>query len=130
MFLVLSAWIPNIFYHDYTFFTNPVPWEKMLSLTLRLYVSVLAISAIQYWLSLRIRNFIAALGIGVALLIIGFMIFPWDKIIYYPYAYPGVTFFKDKTSEPMGKQGIYSVVWMTGILALSFWDTVQRREKG
>jgi hypothetical protein len=130
MFLVLSAWIPNIFYHNYSFFTSAVPWEKLLSLSSRLYVSVLAMAAIQYWLSLRIRNFIAPMGIGVALMIIGFMIFQWDKIIYYPYAYTGVTFFKDKTSEPMGIQGIYSFVWMGAILALSFWDTVTRREKG
>ena len=130
MFLVLCAWIPNIFYHDYAFFTTAVPWEKMLSLSLRLYVAVLGMAAIQYWISLRIRNFIAPMGIGVALLIIGFMIFQRNKIIYYPYAYAAVTFFKDKSSEPMGIQGVYSFVWMGAILALSFWDTVTRREKG
>jgi lantibiotic transport system permease protein len=130
MFLVLSGYIANIFYSDYTFFSTAVPWNKLLSLTGRLYVSVLAMTTIQYWISLRFRNYMAPLGIGVGLLVIGFMILSWKKVIYYPYAYTAVTFFLDKPSQPMGEQRIWSFVWMAGILALSFWDTVKRREKG
>jgi lantibiotic transport system permease protein len=130
MFLVLSGYIANIFYSEYSFFSTPVPWDTLLSYTGKLYVSVLAMTTIQYWISLRFRNYMAPLGIGVGLLIVGFMILGWDKVRYYPYAYPAVTFFIDKPSKPMGIQGTWSFIWMAGILALSFWDTVTRREKG
>lgn len=130
MFLLLSGYIANIFYSDYTFFSTPVPWDRLLKSTSRLYVSVLAMTSIQFWISLRLRNYIAPMGIGIGLLICGFMIFQWDKIIYYPYMYPAVTFFKDKLTGQMGVQGMWSLVYMAAITALSFWDTVTRREKG
>lgn len=130
MFLVLSGYIANIFRPGYSFFSSAVPWEMLFSITGRLYVSILAMTAIQYWISLRLRNYIAPVGIGLALLIVGLMIMQWDKIIYYPYAYTAVTFFKDNASKPMGPQGWYSVIWMAAILGLSFWDSVNRRERG
>jgi hypothetical protein len=130
LFLVLSGYIANIFQPDYTFFSTPVPWNTMLWFTIKLYVSVLGISAIQYWISLRIRNFIAPLAIGVGLLIVGFMIVQWDKSIYYPYIYTAISFFVKKNFTGIDNHEIYSMVWMAGIIALSFWDTVTRREKG
>jgi hypothetical protein len=130
MFLVLSGYITNIFRPGYTFLTTEVPWDLLFTMTARLYISILAMSAIQYWISLRLRNYIAPVGIGLALVITGIMIMQWDKIVYYPYAYTAVTFFKDNASKPMGVQGIYSVIWMAAILVLSFWDTVTRKERG
>jgi lantibiotic transport system permease protein len=130
MFLVLAAYIANIFIPEFAFFKTPVPWKLMLSFTGKLYVSVLAMTAIQYWISLRLRNYIAPLGIGLGLLIIGLTALQWDKIVYYPYTYVAVTFFKDGMSKPMGPQGWYSVFGMAGILLLSFWDTINRKERG
>lgn len=130
MFLILSGYIANIFRPGYSFFATEVPWDRLFSITAKLYVSILAVTAIQYWISLRLRNYIAPVGIGLALLITGIMALQWEKIIYYPYAYTAVTFFKDGASKAMGKQGVYSVIWMAAILALSFWDTINRREKG
>jgi lantibiotic transport system permease protein len=130
MFLVLSGYIANIFRPGYSFFSAAVPWENLFLISGRLYVSILALTAIQYWISLRLRNYIAPVGIGLALLITGIMAMKWDKIIYYPYAYTAVTFFKDGASKAMGKQGMFSVIWMAAILVLSFWDTINRREKG
>lgn len=130
MFLVLSGYIANIFRPGYSFFASAVPWDTLFLITAKLYISLLAVTAIQYCISLRLRNNIAPVGIGLALLITGIMAMQWDKIIYYPYAYTAVTFFKDGASKPMGVQGMYSMIWMAAILALSFWDTIHRREKG
>jgi hypothetical protein len=94
------------------------------------YIAVLAMTAIQYWMSLRMRNYIAPLGIGLALIIIGIIILPWSKVIYFPYAYTAVTFFKNKGSNGLADHEIYSLVWFGVVLSLAFWDTVNRKERG
>lgn len=101
----------------------------MLFVSARMYVALLAMTVIQYWLSLRLRNYIAPVGIGLALLITGIMIMKWEKIFYYPYAYTALTYFRELNQGSM-KHLHYSYIWFAGVLLLSFWDTVQRKERG
>ena len=56
-----------------------------------LYVSIFAISAMQFWLSLRFKNFIAPLAIGFCLWIMApLMLFSmnWSFADRYPYSFP------------------------------------------
>jgi hypothetical protein len=87
-------------------------------------------TSIQYWLSLRMRNYIGPLGIGLALVIIGIMILKWSKVIYYPYAYTAVTFFRTPESNGLAKHEVYSLVWFAVVLVLAFFDTARRKERG
>lgn len=130
LFILTGAVVANTFRSQYTFFDTAVPWEKLLQFTARQYIAVLGMTAIQYWLSLRLRNYIAPLGIGLALIIIGIVALGWGKIIYYPYAYSAVTFFKTKQSNGLANHEVYSIIWFVVILLLAFRDTVKRRERG
>jgi lantibiotic transport system permease protein len=130
VFLLSGAVLANTFRSQFTFFDNPVPWEKMLSFTGRQYIAILGMTSIQYWLSLRLRNYIAPLGIGLALVILGILILGWSKVIYYPYAYTAVTFFKLKQSNGLANHEVYSILWFVIVLGLAFWDTINRRERG
>ena len=130
IFVLSGGIIANTFRSRYTFFDTPVPWEKILRFTAKQYIAVLAMTSIQYWLSLRLRNYIAPLGIGLALIIIGIVFLGWSKIIYYPYAYSAVTFFKTKQSNGLANHEVYSLIWFVVILALAFRDTAKRRERG
>ncbi|WP_315817522.1 hypothetical protein [Paraflavitalea speifideaquila] len=60
-----------------------------------MYVSILAVTVIQYWISLRLKNYIAPVGIGLALLITGLVVIQWEHIRYYPFAYTMLTYFTD-----------------------------------
>lgn len=130
LFVIGSAMISNIFRSQYNFFDNPVPWEKLLRFSARQYIAILAMTSIQYWISLRLRNYIAPLGIGLALFILGIVLLQWDKVIYYPYAYTAVTFFKTKQSNGLANHEVYSILWFVGVLGLAFWDSVRRKERG
>ena len=130
LFVVASGLVANAFRPQYTFFDNPVPWERLLTLTARQYIAILGMTAIQYWISLRIKNYIAPLGIGLALVIIGIIILEWPKVIYYPYAYTAVTFFIKKQSNGIANYEVFSILWFVGVLGLAFWDTVRRKERG
>ena len=65
------------------------------------------------------------LGIGLALLITGFIILNWSKIIYFPYAYTILTYMKAG-----GKHEYYSLIWFAVITMIGFFDTINRKERG
>lgn len=132
-FLVISGYATSLVNAGYSFTQRPVPWNKLFILSGKLYISSLAITSIQYWLSLRFKNYIAPLGIGLALLITGLIILQWEKIAYYPYAYTALSFFRGANpgaSATLGKNEWYSLVWFVIILLLGFADTVKRKEHG
>lgn len=129
LFLLLTGYIANMVVSGFTFFDSPIPWKEMLTISGKMYVSILAVTAIQYWISLRLKNFIAPIGIGLALMVTGLMIIQWGKIIYYPYAYTALTYFKDLNKGRLVHLN-YSWIWFAGIILLAFWDTVKRKERG
>jgi hypothetical protein len=130
VFILGGAVIANTFRPQFQFFDTALPWRSLFSFTAKQYIAILGMTAIQYWLTLRLKNYIAPLGIGLALVIIGILILSWSKVIYYPYAYTAVTFFKNKGSNGLANHEIYSIIWFVAILALAFWDTAKRKERG
>jgi hypothetical protein len=127
--ILLSGYVANMIHGSYGFFSEPVPWSDLLRISAQMYASILGLTAIQYWLSLRLKNYIAPLGIGIGLLFTGLIIIQWDKVVYYPYAYSALTFFKGFNKG--GKTHLlYSYIWFAGIMLLAFWDTIKRKERG
>ncbi|WP_276481878.1 ABC transporter permease [Paraflavitalea pollutisoli] len=127
--IILTGLAASAVNNGYKFSGTPIPWYDMLLVTSKIYISVLAMTAIQYWISLRLRNYIAPVGIGLALLITAVMIIQWKKIVYYPYAYTALTYFRNLNKGGMNHL-TYSFIWFAGILALGFLDTVKRKERG
>ncbi|MBO9563011.1 MAG: ABC transporter permease [Niastella sp.] len=129
--ILVAGYGANAIHGTYKFFDTAVPWTDMLTVTGKMYTAVLAMTAIQYWISLRFKNFIAPIGIGLALLITGIMIVQWKHVVYYPYAYTLLTYFKNLNKGNAVLVHLnYSWIWFVGITLLAFWDTVKRKERG
>jgi len=130
--IIIMSCLANLFQRQYTFFQHPVPWQTMLFLIGKIYFSVLAITAIQYWISLRFRNFIAPVGIGLGLLITGFIIHDWERLYVYPYMYPAISFIPDFEKMPgfVAKSQWFDLAWFVVVLLVGFFDMVTRKEKG
>jgi hypothetical protein len=131
-FIIITACAVNLLYNEYGFFDHSVPWQELFTLTLKLYFSVQAIIAIQYFLSLRFRNFIIPVGIGLALLITGLMIHQWEQLYYYPYMYPIIFFLRDfqKKAGFVSTAQVFDSLWFIVVLLIAFLDMATRREKG
>jgi hypothetical protein len=131
-FIIIAGCAVSLVHKEYTFFDHQVPWNTLLTVTLKLYFSVQAITAIQYWLSLRFRNFIIPVGIGLALLITGFMIHQWEQLYYYPYMYPAIFFWRDFQNKAgfVSKAQVFDTICFALVLSIAFWDMATRREKG
>jgi lantibiotic transport system permease protein len=127
--MLLVGYIANAVHSDYHFFSQSVPWSDILTTSSKMYVSILGMTAAQYWLSLRLKNYIAPLGIGLAFLITSLMLMQWDKVVYFPYAYTAITYFNEPVRDSLAHLH-YSYIWFVGLLLLAFWDTVKRKERG
>lgn len=130
--VILSSCAANLVQKGYTFFDHAVPWKSMFVLIVKTYFSILAITAIQYWLSLRFRNFIIPVGIGLGLLITGFMIHEWEHLYFHPYMYPLISFLPSfqKNTAFVFKAQLLDVSWFAVVLMAAFWDMTRRKEKG
>jgi hypothetical protein len=130
--IFLSGLITHELNSDYRLLVDSVPLMTMLAFSYRIYIGLLAITAVQYWLSLRFRNFIVPLGVGIGLWIIGIVLMDWDKIIYYPYAYPIFMFFTDFNLYPetLVQLTVCSVCSFIILLTASYLDIATKRERG
>lgn len=131
IFMIIAGYATSLINSNYHFTEKEIPWRRLCILSARLYISSLAITSIQYWLSLRLKNYIAPLGIGLALLITGIMLLQWEKIYYYPYAYTALTFFRGNNPEVntgLNKNEWFSLGWFIIILLLGFIDSITKKE--
>ena len=134
LFMFGSGILANLIHKEYSFLSNGMQLDLLLKMNLRTFVSLLGIISIQYWLSLRIKNFIVPIAIGLGLLITGLIIMQWEHIYKYPYAFPILTFMS------MGGQGLKgklllnhelnSIGYFATFTLLAFLDMRYRKERG
>ncbi|TCJ18636.1 hypothetical protein EPD60_03815 [Flaviaesturariibacter flavus] len=132
--MIGNAALVNIINPKFPFFHMALDWKALIHLNVKTFVSVLSISAFQYWLSLRFKSFVAPVGIGLALLIAGLIAtgFGWEHVDKIPFAYPILTL----KSMMMPKQDYlvkhewYSLAYTALFLVLGFLDLRYRKERG
>jgi hypothetical protein len=102
---------------------------RVLSDYAHIYVSVLAICAIQFWIGLRSKNFIVPIAIGIACWFVGtIMVFENKSAAspYFPYSFHAIRLsdvFKPRLSQVEWTSFGYSILF----LVLGFLDFKRRR---
>tara|TARA_R110002073_G_scaffold89852_6_gene212483 strand:+ start:3302 stop:4075 length:774 start_codon:yes stop_codon:yes gene_type:complete len=91
-FFLAGGYISGILFPDLNYTSFSPDYLKLFKTIGASFVALLGILGLQFWLSFRVKNFIIPLGIGMILVIAGFVIAnsPNDAI-YYPYAYNTLT---------------------------------------
>ena len=133
-FMILAAVLGNVFNAKFTFLSSSINWQTLLQLNLKTYIATLGISAVQYWVSLRFKNFITPLGIGVALVIIAIVAMAARSahIYKYPYSFAMLTYdFMQKKNRPfLENHELNSIAYFIFFILLGFLDMRLRKEKG
>ena len=134
VFMIGGALLANLIHKEYPFFSHGAQWDLILKMNLKSFISLLGIISIQYWLSLRVKNFIVPIAIGLALLITAMIILQWEHISKVPYAFPFLTF------SSIAKGGVKKILFQNhemnsiGYFAfftmLAFLDMRYRKERG
>lgn len=135
IFDILAAIVPNLFYPKYGFLKHAIDWGALLKLNTKTFISLLGIISLQYWLSLRFRNFIVPIGIGLGLLIICMVALSWEHSDKLPYAFPLLTLmhsFEGKTSGSsfFFNHELNSIAYFLVFTLLAFLDLRFRKERG
>lgn len=93
MLIILDGWALTSWIKQ----ANPnhlsLNWFPIEKLAIQSFISALPILSIHFWLSFRIKNLITNVGIGLIGIITGLVLASpgtWDKVIYYPYAFPAL----------------------------------------
>lgn len=134
LFMIGGAVLANLVHKDYTFLSHSINIKNILLMNLKSFVSLLGIISIQYWLSLRLKNFIVPIAIGLCLLIGSMIGNQWQHIYKVPYAYAFLTTLTmDRTLRggPLFQNHeLNSMCWFVAVTALAFFDMRFRKERG
>jgi hypothetical protein len=110
---------------------QPFNFYKVLADNANSYVAITALTAIQFWIGLRSKNFIVPIAIGLAAWLGGtLMVFEYHSpaALYFPYSFHAISLseFKDRLLQVEWTSVGYAFV----ILLLGFWDFKRRRMVG
>lgn len=85
--IFLTGAIPPLFYSDIVFPKETFPFRDFIQGNATFFIHSLPILALQYGLSLHIRNFIIPISVGFALLIAALIAMGWSQGYWMPYTY-------------------------------------------
>ena len=131
VFLFIALLIAGAFLPSMQLFTASPDWGQVLQLNIDSYLLVAGMLSIQFWLSMRIRNFIAPLGIGFALWFAGGLLaldMHWSFADRYPHGYPWMMVSKDYASMEI-RIKVWSVVYAVVFFGIALLDLQRRKSK-
>lgn len=113
--LFTVAYILHLLHPEYEFNFHQPDLSRLISVLLRLLIAVSAIVGFQYWLSLKFKNYIIPMGIGIGLFIAGiiFSVSNTPYSMYFPFSYPFL--YHDFKMLPVDKVGIESFGWLNNM---------------
>jgi lantibiotic transport system permease protein len=129
IFLCISGFATDMLYP--TLYERGIDIYQIIVINTQGWLLVLGLSAIQFWLSLRFKNFIAPLAIGVAGWFLSpMMLFEFKTTIvqYYPYAFTILGVMPDYQANIVDYQW-YSILTALLFLGIAFWEFSTRKIK-
>ncbi|MDF9798678.1 hypothetical protein OKW21_003941 [Catalinimonas alkaloidigena] len=87
--MLISGGILGFIRPELQLFDAPPDFIFLFKLAIKTLLSVSGMLAIQFWVSMRFKNFIVALGVGViGFVLSSLLIDSWYYVIFIPYTYP------------------------------------------
>jgi lantibiotic transport system permease protein len=116
-------------------FTTSIKWEAWLKANAMTYINILGLSAVQFWLGIRFKNFLVPVGIGIFLLLLAPMLMFAFKIEFaylHPHSLPiyaGMLIEKNDFSDFPGIKQLASLAHVVVFLLLVNFDYFNRKIK-
>jgi hypothetical protein len=105
-----------------------IPWKAFLNGNSKFFFDCLPILALQYGISLRIRNFLVPLGVGLGLYVASMIAVHWKYGYVIPYTYCAYEF-TGRTAEK-----VHTHLWATGyavlFIVLAYLFYITQKDKG
>lgn len=129
--IYLTGVIPCLFYHDVHYPAEAFPFTKFLKGSGQFFLDALPILALQYLVSLRFRNFLVPLGVGLGLYVASFIAVHWKYGYWIPYTYCYYNFLDKRSPLPKTISiQTWALGYFAGLTALSYILYISGKEKG
>ncbi len=79
--MALVCIIFNTIYPEFKFFSHQLDMQLYGTMIIETYISILALSTLQFWMGIRFKNFLLPIGVGIILSILGMINLIGYKII-------------------------------------------------
>lgn len=109
---LLAGWILGFLRPEYEFHQNVPQTAHFGKILVHSYISVLGVVGLHYWMSVRWKNFIIPIGIGLCGYIISVMLSAaqrFDLAIFFPYSYPAMI------GNELGMENAADLIWWGGL---------------
>ena len=127
--IFLTAIIPSLVF-DKHLPEQSIPFLFFLNGNIKFFIVCLPIVAIQYLVSLKFRNFLISIGIGI-LGHIGTLIgFSWKYIFISPFSYCIISIMPAKRVEMNVNIYLLSICYFTLIMIINYFLYVNKKDKG
>ncbi|HXB07508.1 MAG TPA: ABC transporter permease [Puia sp.] len=124
----LTGALPGIFFRDVPYPAEAFPWKGVGNGSLRFFLDILPVVALQYLLSLRFKNFLIPLGAGLGLYVASMIAVHWRHGYWIPYTYSAYNFMGN------APQKFHTHWWAAGytllFIGLAYILYITRKEKG
>lgn len=120
--MLISAAVLAVFRPELKLLEQEPDFVLLITLAVKTLLSIAGMLALQFWISMRFRSFIVALGVGVIGFVICSLLLEWPYIVYLPYAYPMLYLEGVAEASLLGRTEIMSLVYLLVFSILGVLD--------
>ena len=129
--IYLTGVLPCLFFSNVHYPPEPFPFGLFLKGSGQFFVKALPILALQYMVSLRFRNFMVPLGVGLGLYVASFVAVHWKYGYWIPYTYCYYNFLGTRSPLPATISiQTWALGYFAGLTVLSYILYISGKEKG
>ena len=124
--VILSGLIPCILFDNHLPKEN-LPIMYFIKWNIKYFITCLPIIAIQYLISLKFKNFLVPIGIGLLGLVGSLIGLSWKYIFISPYSYCTMTVMQTKRDFNIFQ---FATIYFIVIMLISYYLYISKKEKG
>jgi len=129
--IYLTGVLPCLFFSNVHYPSEPFPFGLFLKGSGQFFLDALPILALQYLVSLRFRNFLVPLGVGLGLYVASFIAVHWKYGYWIPYTYCYYNFLGKRSPLPATISiQAWALCYFVVLTVLSYILYISRKVKG
>lgn len=132
-FTLASGVIASIIHPELGYLKARPDYRQLLRTCYHSFLSVLGIVGVQYLLSLRWRNFVIPVGIGLGGVIASMiLVAKWKYTYLVPYASPSLTLmnlYKQASEEVLSKNELLSILYFVALIPIGYFYFRRKEDK-
>ncbi|MFT5780597.1 MAG: hypothetical protein ACI837_003560 [Crocinitomicaceae bacterium] len=126
--ILLLGIIPTLFL-DGSFPNESIPFAQLFEETFKCFIVSLPILGIQYLISLRFKNFMVSVGVGLALFVGTILVISVSGSFLSPYSY-AFYYVNDEMNDFSNKFYLYAVIYFFLLSGVNYVLYLTKKEKG